>query len=74
MTLTQAQEDAILQIKHIAREHFTGSLIVLLSAGDTNEEDDHIRVTFHGGYSIGIGLAELGKQELLNREYKRDDL
>jgi len=68
--MSPSQEDALVKIKDIAREHFTSSIIVVLNAGDTNEDDDQIRVTFHGGYSSAIGLAKIGEQELINKQYR----
>jgi hypothetical protein len=69
--MTNAQRDAIEKIRDIMREHFDAGLAVLT----TDTENDEITATeliFHGGYDRGIGLAEIGKIRLLNRQFYSD--
>lgn len=64
--MTPAQEDVMMQIRELCREHFDGAVIVLGVEGDsTTDNDDFIRVLYHGGYAQAVGLAALGAKKLL---------
>ena len=63
--MTPAQEQAFKQIEEILREHFEASVIVV-QADDDKKSD--VRSSWHGGYATSIGLLELGKLHVWNKQ------
>lgn len=67
--MTDAQREAHEQIYKLMSEHFDASVLVVAYEGHNGEQStDSIKVVHHGGWATAIGLCEVGRKEILNKE------
>lgn len=75
--MTDAQNNAIKQLRDIVREHFDASVIIV--QGDAVDVPDPDKVVdieyiFHGGYASSIGLLELAKIHVWKRGVEESEV
>lgn len=67
--MTEAQSEAHNQIHRLMVEHFDAGVCVICYEGHNGEQaTDSIKVTHTGGWATAIGLCEIGKKELMNKQ------
>lgn len=65
--MTEKQEQVFTQMEQLSREHFDGSLLII-SARSEDDKQDETRCTWHGGYALAVGLGEIAKLQVWNKQ------
>ena len=72
--MTQAQSDAIEQIRHLVREHFDAGLVAVTAEIEESDIHDSTEILWHGGYARAIGLCQIARKRIqkAGKKKKRD--
>jgi hypothetical protein len=72
--MTQAQSDAIDQIRHLVREHFEAGVIALTAEVEESDTHDSTEIVWHGGYARATGLCRIAEKRIRKsgKKKKRD--
>lgn len=69
VAMTDAQSEAHGKIHALMVEHFDAGVCIIAYESHSGEQaTDKIKVTHTGGWATAIGLFEIGRNELLNKE------
>lgn len=62
--MTQAQETAFEQIKHLVREHFDAGLVAVTGEIEESDIHDDTQILWHGGYARAVGLCQIARKRI----------
>jgi hypothetical protein len=71
--MTQAQDAALDQIRHLVREHFEAGLVAVTAEVEADDFHDNTEILWHGGFANAIGLCLITRKRILKTAKKRRD-